>query len=207
MDEAEIIGLLQEAGAIHHQHVVLASGKHSGLYIAHEAISSYPSLLATLADEFIARNQERWQGRIDLVACPAIGAIPLATVLALKLECRFAYARKTPMEYGSQKPVAFGPSFEKAIRDSRTILLVEDVVTTGGSIRQVADEIQSLGREVDSIAAIWVREEVAFGTIPLLALINQRVASWSPPCAQCNQGQEVSAINVHGRELGRQQES
>ncbi len=125
---------------------------------------------------------ERFRGTYDVVACPAVGAIVLGFATALCSGTKMIFAEHTG------KGLEFRRGF--ALEPHERTLIVEDVITTGGSAREVLDLVRSSGAEAVGIGALIDRcdpTRESFG-VPFEALVELEVESWDadecPLCAE-----------------------
>jgi orotate phosphoribosyltransferase len=131
MNQEEIIEILTGTGAVQKGHFVLSSGLHSDTYYQCAKVFEHPGLTEKLGDE-IARF---WEGRqIDAVISPAVGGLILGFSVALAMGARFIFAER------ENEKMKLRRGF-KIDQDER-ILVVEDVITTGGSVREVIEIIR-----------------------------------------------------------------
>ena len=128
----------------------LRSGARSSYYIDKYLFTTRPELLGCLADELAARLPTAAQR----VAGPVLGAIPLVTALALKARLPMLIVRvDKPKEYGTTKQIE--GSFEAGER----VVLVEDVVTTGGAALGAIETLREAGLEVLAALVVVDREQ------------------------------------------------
>lgn len=125
-----------KARAVKHGDFTLASGKKSSYYLDLKLAYTEPSVLKSIAAALRESAQEL---DVDRVAGMELGAVPLAVALSLELDVPFVIIRKEKKGYGAAK------RFEGEIKNGENILLVEDVVTTGGSVGQAVDVIRGAG--------------------------------------------------------------
>jgi orotate phosphoribosyltransferase len=173
--EDEVVRLLRERGAVRAGHFLLSSGKHSGTYIEKARVFEDPVVTVRLGAEIAG-----WYERIDAVISPAVGALPLGFAVALEAGARFLFAER---EQGAMA-LRRGFGFEAGER----VLVVEDVVTTGGSAEEVFGLVRRLGAEPIGVAALVDRSatDVRF---PLRALARLPAESWDPDaCPLCAEG-------------------
>jgi len=167
-----------KAGAQLKGHFLLASGRHSPVYWEKFRILQNPDcvtqLCGMIADHF--RNE-----RVDLVAGPTTGGIILAFEVARQLGTRAIYAERA--EGG-------GRTFRRsqAITPGENVLVVDDVLTGGGSIRDVIDTVSTLQGNVIGVGVLLERSEkrVDFG-VPLFSCLRVSAQqTYSPEeCPQC----------------------
>lgn len=172
----------KETGALLEGHFVLSSGLHSSVYLQCALVLQHPSV----AEEFGRAIADRFAGQgIELVASPAIGGIVIGHEVARALGARFIW---TERENGV---MTLRRGFSVS-RGEKT-LVVEDVVTTGGSTLETVQALQAFGGEVIGAASIIDR---SFGTaevgVPRVALATVNVSSMSPEqCHLCRDGQPI----------------
>lgn len=177
MNEAEIVEVLEKRGAVLHGHFRLSSGRHSDVFVQKFRVFEDPRLTQTFG-EAIAASFAR---AFDVVASPAVGAIPLGFATALAADARMVFAERE----GDR--LTFRRGFE--LMPHERTLVVEDVITTGGSAREVVELVRTTGGEPIGVGALIDRgDETAsagFG-VPLRALLRLQVPSWEPEtCPLC----------------------
>ncbi len=143
-----------EEGAILFGRFVLTSGKESDYYINVKKLITNPKALKLIA-ELIARRMEEAGVEFDRVAGPELGAVPIATALALETRKPLVIVRKKPKGHGT------GSQIEGEIKPGERVLLVEDVTTTGGSVLRAVGVIESLRGKIAAISVVVDREEGA----------------------------------------------
>ncbi len=134
-------GLLRESEALVEGHFQLASGKHSGAYVEKFRLLQYPQRTEALCRMIADRFREL---RPHLVAGPTTGGIIVSYEVARQLGVRGIFAEKVDSHQG-QGGREFHRGFELA-RGERT-LIVDDVLTTGGSVREVMEAVRRAGGE------------------------------------------------------------
>jgi orotate phosphoribosyltransferase len=178
--ELDIASLLEGTGAVLRGHFQLTSGRHSGQYIEKFRIMERPDatqvLCGLIADRF------RDDG-IEVVVGPAVGGVILAFETARQLGARAIFTEKD-----GRGGLTFDRGF--SVRRGEKTLLVDDVLTTGGSVRQVLALVQAAGAEVAGIGFLIDRTSggVDFG-VPLFACHAVSIESFDPAdCPLCRQG-------------------
>src|SRR5216684_5838009 len=143
MQADEVIEKFKSTGALLEGHFILSSGLHSPVYlqcaIALESTRSAVEFGAALAQHFADRQ-------IDTVASPAIGGLVIGYEVARQLGARFIWTERD----AGQMTLRRGFSLSKGER----VLVVEDVITTGGSTRETIDVLRKHGAEVVAAASI-----------------------------------------------------
>jgi orotate phosphoribosyltransferase len=171
---------LEARGAVLRGHFQLSSGRHADTYIEKFRILQWPDLTGPLC-ELIAKH---FADTADLVAGPTTGGIILSYETARHLGLRSIIAEKRDDGGGRE----FKRGFE--IGPGDRVLVVDDVLTTGGSIREVLDAVRERGAEVAGVGVLVDRTAggVDFG-VPFFACLTVQVASWAPAeCPLCAQG-------------------
>lgn len=176
----EVIQRFRNTGALLEGHFVLSSGLHSAVYLQCALVLQHPLVAEefgrAIADQF--RSQQ-----ISTVAAPAIGGIVIGHEVARALGARFIWTERQDGAMVLRR----GFSVSKGER----ILVVEDVVTTGGSTRETITALQANGAEVVGAASIIDRSAgQADVGVPRLALATINVASVEQTvCEACKRGE------------------
>ena len=180
MTEADVLALLAEHGALLEGHFLLSSGKHSDAYVEKARLFEYPDVVDGLAAEIAS-----WYERVEAVVSPAVGAIPLGFAVARRASARFFYAER---EDGS---LAFRRGFR--LGTGERTLVVEDVVTTGGSATEVYRLVRASGAEPLGVAAV-VDRSTGDLPFPLRAIARIEIAVYDPDeCPLCANGEPLEA--------------
>jgi orotate phosphoribosyltransferase len=175
MTETEVLAALEQAGAILTGHFRLTSGRHSDRYVQCARVLEDPALVTRLAEAIVARLGER---RIDLVAAPAVGGIIIGFAVAEALGVKFIFSER---ENGA---MMLRRGFE--IPEAARVLVVEDVVTTGGSVGEVVDLVRAAGGVPVAVAALIDRGGPKAFDLELIPLLRLQVESWEPDaCGLC----------------------
>ena len=179
MNDKEILDALTDSGAIRTGHFQLTSGLHSDTYVQCARVLEYPALTTELAQEMAARLPEDLNP--DLVIAPAVGGIIIGFAVAQALNTRFIFSER------QEGVMVLRRAFHIPV-DAR-VLIVEDVVTTGGSVQEVVNLVDAAGASVVGVTSLIDRGgDLAFDAnyFPLLSM---KVESWDPSvCAQCAEG-------------------
>ncbi|WP_297459302.1 orotate phosphoribosyltransferase [Thermococcus sp.] len=150
----ELINAFFSWGAILIGRFVLTSGKESHYYINVKRLITNPEILRLISKLIV--DETRGRGiEFDRVAGPELGAVPIATAVALETERPLVIVRKKPKGHGT------GRRIEGEVNPGERILLVEDVTTTGGSVLRAAKIIEELGGRVVAVSVVVDREEGA----------------------------------------------
>ena len=132
---------------------VLSSGERSSFYIDKYLFSTEPDLLRDVAGALAEQIPEG----VDRLAGVELGAVPLVVATALVTGLPYVIVRKAAKEHGSSA----GSSIEGNLNRGETVVLVEDVVTTGTQAVQAARSLERAGAEVVTIVAVLDRREVS----------------------------------------------
>ena len=179
MQREEILSILSDSGALLTGHFILSSGLHSPEYLQCAQVQQYPDRLAKLAGALA----QKWRGSgVTAVVGPALGGIVLAYELARQLGARGLF-----MERRAEGAFEFRRGFTVASDDR--VLLAEDVVTTGKSVKEVLEKLNATGAEVVGVAGLVCRnKEVDFG-VDYRYLIDFVIPTYTPEdCPLCKQG-------------------
>lgn len=172
-----------EIGALKQGHFLLASGRHSDRYLEKfDLLRSPTATSAVLAP--LAEQVRDWG--IDVIVGPTTGGILLAFELARQLELPAAYAERSG-EGLSGRAIKRGTMFAPGSR----VFVVDDILTTGGSIAETLNALKSHPVDVVGIAVLADRSAgtVHFGSLPLIPLLSLDIASWTvEECPLCRAG-------------------
>lgn len=179
LSEEQLIKWLEECGGLLTGHFLLASGLHSDKYVEKFRLLERPHLVSQLCAEIVRRFQGE---KIDVVLGPAVGGIVLAFETARQLGCRYMFAETE----NGQRVLRRGFSLERGER----VLLVEDVVTTGGSVKATLDLALSMGAEVIGAAVLIDRGETPLKLpVRVETLLRLPLRTFPPEsCPLCRQG-------------------
>lgn len=185
MNASDLLPILKEVGALREGHFLLASGRHSAHYVQTALLSQYPDKLQPLLES--AKPLLESLGPIDTVFFPAIGALPVGQQLALALGCRAVFA-----ERNKQNDMELRRGFE--LRAGEKILLAEDVVTTGGTLKEIIRMAADAGAEVVGVFCVINRSgQDSWQGLPLISLINLSF----PTFAEDELPPELAALPVY----------
>jgi orotate phosphoribosyltransferase len=145
MSTKDILSVLKNVGALREGHFKLASGRHSAHYVQVAQLSQYPALLQPLLEE--AKPAIEALGEVDSVFFPAIGALPVGQLLGLALGKRAFFAERNP-----QNEMELRRGFE--IKKGEKLLLAEDVITTGGTLKEILKMVEAAEAEVVGVFCI-----------------------------------------------------
>jgi len=174
----DLAATLVERGALLEGHFKLSSGRHSARFVQKFRILELPSLVERIAAALIERLQLHETPTV--VVSAAVGGIILGYEVARQLGVPAIFVEKEGGVATLRRGFALG--------DSDRALVVEDVVTTGLSVREVLDVVRRAGAQVVAVGVIVRREPVDFG-VPTVALVDVPVESFAPAeCPLCKAG-------------------
>ena len=179
----EAASILESANAILTGHFKLTSGLHSDRYIQCAQVFQYPEKVETLCKLLVEKLPTL---NAQTVIGPAVGGIIFAYELSRTLGARNIYAERV------DEKMAFRRNF--AINPGENVIVVEDVVTTGGSAKEVAELAKANGANVVSICSLVDRSggKVKFDS-PFVPLLRLDVVAYQPDeCPLCKAGQPIT---------------
>jgi orotate phosphoribosyltransferase len=188
----EVMKKLEEAGAIQKGHFKLTSGIHSEIYIQCAQVMQYPEFMDNLCSEL----GKKFRGDdIDVIVGPAVGAIIMGHVMARVLG-PWVRAIFTERENGK---MTLRRSFK--IKKGEKVLVVEDVTTTGSSIKEVIDIVKERQGKVVGVGALIDRSggKIDFG-VKTKSLLTLDIKTYLPEvCPLCKKG--IPVIKPGSRDL------
>jgi orotate phosphoribosyltransferase len=175
----QVMDLFRASGGILEGHFKLTSGLHSPMYLEKFRVLQYPQYTA----ELCGMIADRFRGAdVQLVAGPTTGGVLLAYEVGRQLEVRGIFAERA--EGGRE----FGRGF--VIAPGERVLIVDDILTTGGSIRDVIDAVRRHEGDVVGVGVLADRSggAVDFG-VPLFACTDLHIPTYEPgDCPLCREG-------------------
>ncbi|MFY9779494.1 MAG: orotate phosphoribosyltransferase [Candidatus Baltobacteraceae bacterium] len=174
-------GELAARGALLEGHFRLSSGRHSDRFVQKFRILEDPTIVEPIAKTLAERARPYAP---SVVVSAAVGGIVLGYEVARQLGTKAIFVEKEGGEAKLRRGFSLGPGDR--------VLVVEDVVTTGGSVREVLDVVRRAGARAVAVGIIVRREPTDFG-IPSLALLDLPVTSFEPAeCPQCAAGLPIT---------------
>jgi len=184
LNDAEIHSALEETRALRHGHFVLTSGRHSDSYVQCARVLENPVLTTALAQTAVDRLP--LDLGIDVVAAPAVGGLIIGFAVAQALGVKFIFSER------QDGRMVFRRSF--AVREGERVLVVEDVVTTGGSVAEVIALVESAGGKVAGVVSLIDRGGSKSFQAPYWPLLRLDVESWeASACGLCAAGVPVDS--------------
>ncbi len=182
MNSEKILKQFRETNALLEGHFILSSGLHSPKYLQCALALQYPTDAAkfgkAIAEHFVDEG-------IETVASPAIGGLVIGYEVAKALNVRFIWTER------KEGVMTLRRGF--SIKKGEKILAVEDVITTGGSIKECIDMLKDNGGNVTNAASIIDRSGGrADAGVPRISLVKLDVPSYKPKdCPMCADGTEA----------------
>ena len=179
-----ITEMLEKSGALLSGHFILTSGRHSRNYLQCARLCAVAEFCEELAGELAERVRAKLGPKpCDLVLAPAIGGIVIGYEMARRLGVAGIFA-----ERDEESVMRLRRGFE--IEPGRRVLIAEDVITTGGSVLEVARIVEERGAEVVGFAVLFDRSLGAFSPgPPVCSLAEVSIPSYpAGECPQCAEG-------------------
>lgn len=201
MDEAHVLEVLQKVGAFRAGHFVFVSGLHADTYVNKNAMYPYTREMSELCRGIA----ERFKGQgIEAVVGPSTGGIILSQWVAHHLsdmegkQIFSVYADKDGEGFVIKR------GYDEVIKGRKT-LVVEDLVTTGGSLRKVIEEARRAGADVVGAVAVCNRGAVTkemVGNPPVFeSLLTVHLEQWpAESCELCERNIPINTDVGHGKE-------
>ena len=143
MNNNDYIKIFKNSGALLEGHFILTSGRHSASYFQCAKLLQYPKYLELFSNKIVDHFKDN---EIDLVVSPAVGGIVLGTEVGRLLKKRTVFAERV------NGKMAMRRGFE--IKANEKVLIVEDVITTGGSVKEVMNLVIDLGGSIVGVGVI-----------------------------------------------------
>jgi orotate phosphoribosyltransferase len=182
MDQEAVLGLFRQSGALLDGHFKLSSGLHSDRYLQSALVLQHPEFAEALGRALAARTHHF---QATVVLSPALGGVVIGQEVGRALGVRAIFAERQEGKLLLRR----GFTLEA---DDR-VLIVEDVITTGGSTRETAAAAEAAGARVIGAAAIVDRgSDPARLDLPMQTLVKLDVPAYQPDaCPLCARGVAV----------------
>jgi orotate phosphoribosyltransferase len=182
LQPSEVIESFRRTGALLEGHFILSSGLHSTVYLQCALLLQHPAEAARFGEAIAERFRDE---RIETVASPAIGGIIIGYETARQLNARFIWTEREAGEMTLRRGFT--------IRPAERVLVVEDVITTGGSTRETIETLRNVGAHIVGAASIIDRSSGSADVgAPRLALATLNVPSVAPSsCEACSRGEQA----------------
>ena len=180
MTQEEVRTLLVKTGAIMDGHFLLTSGLHSPHYVEKFNVLQHPAYTAQLCAAMAEKFKD---AEIETVVGPVTGGILLAHETGKSLGTRAIFTERVDGK------MTFRRGF--SLREGERVLIVEDIVTTGGSIKEVIEVVKAAGAVPVAVSMLVDRSggKANFGDVPHTALLTMDVETYTPEtCPLCAKG-------------------
>ena len=177
-----ILETLRASGALKQGHFLLSSGRHSDQYIEKFDLLRQPEATSRACALIAGRVSS---DAIDVVVGPTTGGVILAFEVARQLGVNAAYAERSAGN-GAGREFRRGTTFPKGAR----VLVVDDILTTGGSVRETLAALNAHDVEVIGVALLVDRSGGTVNvSVPGFSLVSLDIVSWNPEhCPLCQRG-------------------
>jgi len=178
-----VLDIFRRVGALHEGHFRLTSGLHSPGYLQCALVLQYPQEAETLGKELGERVR---QLGADVVLSPALGGIVIGQEVGRAMHVRAQFAERQEGKLTLRRGFT--------LSGSDRVVVVEDVITTGGSTRETIAVAEEAGASVMGVAAIIDRgADPGRLNLPLQALVRMEVPAYPPgSCPMCAKGLPVT---------------
>jgi orotate phosphoribosyltransferase len=179
----QVQSLFEQAGAYLSGHFLLTSGLHSPNYLQCALVLSHPRRAEQLGQALAAQMEGNSGARPDLVMSPALGGVVIGHEVAKALGVPFLFT-----ERDAERVMTLRRGF--TLQPGQKVFVVEDVITTGGSTREVVEVAESMGANVLAAGSIVDRSGGAADVgVPRVALWQLAVETYPPElCPLCERG-------------------
>jgi orotate phosphoribosyltransferase len=183
----DLLGLLQEHGAVVHGHFQLACGLHSPVYVQTSMVLQYPHVAERIARALAAK----FPACIDVVIAPNVVSVALAQEVARAKKCRAIFTERV----GGMMALRRDFRIERGER----ALVVHDVLTTGHLTAEIVFLAQAYGAKVVGVGGIVDRSVKGFAlSVPVRSLISYPLQIFpTDSCPQCKDGIALSGAAKH----------
>jgi len=203
MTSEEILNIFKKTGGyITDSHIIYTSGKHGEAYLNKDAIYPHTKEISAICLEIATRFKDE---NIEVVSAPALGGIILSQWTAYHLtkltgrEILGVYTEKTP-----DKNQIFTRGYDKLVKGKK-VLIVEDITTTGGSVKKVIESVRIVGGEVMAVCVLVNRDPQNINSesigAPFYSLAEVKMQSWEEQnCPLCKKRVPINIAVGKGRE-------
>jgi orotate phosphoribosyltransferase len=212
MQREHILRLFKQSEVIVKGHFVLSSKWHSDTYINKDAIFAHPDLASLLCRELAFSMCAAWHdvGVVDVVVGPEKGGIIMSQWVAYHLEALSSIHGKTGKVFAayaekSGEEFVFRRRFSELV-NGKSVVVVEDVLTTGQTMRKVMGLVRSVGGSVEAIGVLCNRDCIdifdVIGVRPWFSVLDYSLEKWvADQCPLCSRGISVSTDFGRGEEF------
>ncbi|MCI0546688.1 MAG: hypothetical protein L0027_05340 [Candidatus Rokubacteria bacterium] len=195
--------ILKRTGAYHaNDHILLGSGQHSSEYIEKTLVTTEPSFTEGLG-AVIAKHFAPWP--IDVVLSTGPGALILSHCVARAHPSRPTLMYGAKGVHAGRRRVTLPVEFHRLIRATTKVLIVEDLISSGQTLRLLVELVESLGGQVVGIGALWRRTKLhEIDGKPIFSLVSRDFPTFpAEACPLCKKGVPLNQEFVKRREARR----
>jgi orotate phosphoribosyltransferase len=182
LNNMDVLGLLQEHGAVVQGHFQLASGLHTPVYVQTALVLQYPHVAQKIAKALAAKFTDA----VDVVVAPGVSAVVLGQEVARVKKCRAIFAERSSGMMGLKR--------DFRLKRGERALIVQDVLTTGRLTAEVAALCSAYGAKVAGVGVMVDRStgSLCLG-VPVRGLISYPLQVCAPDnCPQCASGEPLA---------------
>lgn len=190
--EAEVrekihLDILKRTGAYHaNDHILLPSGQHSTEYIEKTLVTTEPSFIEGLG-AVIAKHFAQWP--TDALLSTGPGALILSHCVARAHPSRPIVLYGVKATASGRRRVTLPLEYQRLIRPGTKVLVVEDLLSTGATVRMLADIVEQLGGHILGVGCLWRRTTVDLGGRSVFSLVSRDFPTYPPEvCPLCQRG-------------------
>jgi len=209
MTGSSLLNIFKKTGGyITNSHIVYTSGKHGEVYLNKDAIYPHTKEISRICLEIAKKFKAK---KIEIVVAPALGGIILSQWTSYHLtdltgrEVLALYTEKVSDESlpGGNNQV-FKRGYDKLVKGKK-VLIVEDITTTGGSVKKVIESVRKIGGEVVAVCVLVNRDPDNINSqtigVPFFSLAQVKMQAWDEKdCPLCKKGVPVNTTVGKGRE-------
>ena len=191
MTEQEVRDILVKTNAIMDGHFLLTSGLHSPHYVEKFNVLQHPKYTEKLCQAMAEKFKD---ANIETVVGPVTGGVILAHETGKALGTRAIFTERVDGK------MTFRRGF--SLHEGERVLIVEDIVTTGGSIKEVIDVVKSYGAIPVAVSMLVDRSggKADFGDVPATALLKMNVETYKPEdCPLCKNNVPITKRGSTGK--------
>lgn len=194
MKREKVLSILTECSALLEGHFKYTSGRHGKLYFEKIKVARRPDLVMELG-KMTASQMDDIKDNFDVVCAPAFGAIVFGFATAFAMDKPFAFLQRD-----AEGVMGIRSGFKGVVENAR-VLLIEDVVTTGGSVKEAIAVLNELNATVEMVGLLVDRTNGKLDLpAPYRALLTVKAESWSPDeCPMCKEGIEITKPGSSGK--------
>lgn len=190
MNQEELLETLYRTGALQQGHFLLSSGLHSDRYVQCALLLQYPSISTKVGEELAGFFSDL---PVETVIGPAMGGIIIVYEVARHLKKRAIFTEREQGKMVLRRGFSLEPD--------EPVLVIEDVITTGGSVMEVIDVCHSFRAQILGVGSIIDRsiKPLDLG-VPLKSLLRLEIQTWKKEeCPLCQQG--IKLVKPGSREI------